>query len=59
MTKPSQEPADDYGYDLVHEESEPMRPVGWVNPAGKHPGAPAHRPVELDGDFGYDEAHDL
>lgn len=60
MEKPTQEPTGDYGYDLVHEESEPGRWVGWVKSAhdNANPGAPAERTVELEGDYGYDEAHD-
>jgi hypothetical protein len=56
--QPAQQPTGDYGYDLVHEESAPARPVDPAHQAAPPP-APVPRPVELDGDYGYDEAHDL
>ena len=57
----SQEPSHDYGYDLVHEETDPGQ---WISlGASTHdnadPDAQAKPTVELDGDYSYDEAHDL
>jgi len=52
-----QEPVGDYGYDMAHEDVQASR--GPAQPPTPDPGrtAPAHRPPELDQDYGYDEAH--
>jgi len=62
MAQPDQEPSEDYGYGLVHEI--PAADVdGQVHRAHRphhvleHPTGRAG--TEPDGDFGYDEAHDL
>jgi hypothetical protein len=49
----------DYAYDLVHEQlgDRGRTPEEW--PGGRSGPAPAHRPVELDQDMSYDEAHDF
>jgi hypothetical protein len=60
MQQHDQEQSEDYGYDLVHEI--PTGDVGRRKDTAHHDhggrgtGAAA---VEPDGDYGYDEAHDL
>lgn len=59
MDRRDQETSGDYGYDLVHEEmGTPRVPGGRV---GGQQGARQADGGEaaLDGDLGYDEAHDL
>lgn len=59
MDKPSQQLTGDYCYDLIHNEGDPGQ---WANPIEPaHGGAtpPVRRVVGPDGDYGYDEAHDL
>ena len=58
MQQRDQEQSEDYGYDLVHEitAGEPGR----RKDAAHHDrGGRGPAPVEPDGDYGYDEAHDL
>jgi len=61
MAQRDQETSEDYGYDLVHEI--PAADVdGQVDRAHRRlhaPGHPASGATEPDGDYGYDEAHDL
>ena len=49
----------DYGYDLVHEETGAVPAP--ADPAGHEQGSapPAGGTDDLDGDLGYDEAHDF
>lgn len=50
--------AGDYGYDMVQEVKAALQvPAARrrLRPAGRGPG----REIDLDGDFGYDQAHDL
>ena len=50
-------PSDDYSYDLAHEVQDALR-----IPAARRPGRrPVRmgRPVDADGDLGYDDAHDV
>ena len=51
-------PSDDYSYDLAHEVQDALR-----IPAARRPGPSRPmrmgRPVDADGDLGYDDAHDL
>jgi hypothetical protein len=57
MVRHDQEPAGDYGYDLVHEVDKGFPGLAPETPqATPNPLRPA---AELDGDYGYDEAHDL
>jgi hypothetical protein len=51
-------PSDDYSYDLAHEVQDALR-----IPVARRPGRAAPmrmgRPVDADGDLGYDDAHDV
>ena len=52
------EASDDYGYDLAHEVQEAIRvPVARRHDAGGPQGS--GRQVDLDGDLGYDDAHEI
>jgi hypothetical protein len=56
----AQEPAGDYGYDLVHEEVRARRATPPDTHAGHGPYAerrPDHRGGVVSGDYSYDEAH--
>jgi hypothetical protein len=60
VTKPEQEPAGDYGYDLAHEQAgRGATPA--KRPDDHRHGQPAHAGGKDDRheDFGYDEAHDF
>ena len=58
MQQRDQEQSEDYGYDLVHEVTAGDR--GRPKEAAHHDrGGRGSAPVEPDGDYGYDEAHDL
>ena len=60
MQQRDQEQSEDYGYDLVHEipAGDPGRrkDAAHHDRGGRGAGAGA---VEYDGDYGYDEAHNL
>ena len=58
MQQRDQDQSEDYGYDLVHEISagDPGRRKDAVH---HDRGGRGPAPVEPDGDYGYDEAHDL
>lgn len=54
-TPPQEPPADDYGYDLVHEEARRGRaPETRREPVRAAPEVPR---TDVQEDFGYDEAH--
>jgi hypothetical protein len=57
MVRHDQEPAGDYGYDLVHEVDKGF--PGLTRETPPVPPNPQRPAAELDGDYGYDEAHDL
>lgn len=50
------DPAGDYGYDLVHEDTGSTRPTEEPAGAERRGSVPQH-PVDTGGDYGYDEAH--
>ena len=50
------DPSGDYGYDLVHEETQASR-LPDDAPAPEHTEHAPMRPEDLTGDYGYDEAH--
>jgi hypothetical protein len=55
--QPETDPSDDYGYDLAHEVKSALRiPVRRPQPT---PSRGSDRPVDADGDLGYDDCHDL
>jgi hypothetical protein len=49
----------DYEYDLAHDGTGGGAGVPAHRPDERAGPAPAHRPVELDQDMSYDEAHDF
>ena len=64
MTKPGQEPAGDYGYDLAHEETgrghSPDDRTGQERTGSeRHAASPRRSGVDLHEDFSYDQAHDF
>lgn len=58
MQQRDQEQSEDYGYDLVHEV--PAGDLARRKDAARHdPGGVGTAALDPDGDYGYDEAHDL
>jgi hypothetical protein len=55
MARTPTDPTGDYEYDMVHEQGL----VFEVQHEEHHDGGPPPPKVELEGDYGYDEAHDL
>jgi hypothetical protein len=51
--------ADDYGYDLAHEVAPAPDPHLAEAPRPPGRGARTAHEVDVNGDYGYDEAHDL
>ncbi|MDT7580838.1 MAG: hypothetical protein QOK35_2102 [Pseudonocardiales bacterium] len=50
-------PSDDYSYDLAHEVQHALRIPTARRPAARRP-MRMGRPVDADGDLGYDDAHE-
>jgi|tagenome__1003787_1003787.scaffolds.fasta_scaffold19758208_2 hypothetical protein len=59
-TEPTLEsgPSDDYSYDLAHEVKDALRIPTARRPRSATP-MRIGRPVDADGDLGYDDAHDV
>jgi hypothetical protein len=55
--QPEPDPSDDYGYDLAHEVKSALRMPTARRPSPVPP-KDTGRPVDSDGDLGYDDCHD-
>ena len=56
-TQPEIDPSDDYSYDLAHEVKAALQ-IPVARRARATPRS-SGRPVDADGDLGYDDCHDL